>query len=119
MSARAGKILPLTHQNGEGHDYVAFVLTLQTHNDKTLVNARLARDISPRGRNLDLGSVWLSLGRAALAGQTPRGCIALLCRQLWAQYSDALAEDDPVAEGCAVPLGTTGGTVTKDSLPGL
>jgi hypothetical protein len=119
MSEPSSTIRNCADRVGEGHDYAAFVVTFQTHADRTYVTARLARDVRPRGRNMDLGSVWISIGRGGLAGLTPRACLAVLCRQLWSDSGYADGEANPIGVASGVPLGATGGTVTNIPLPGL
>ena len=68
-------------------------------------------------------TVWrghLPVGRRDLTGKSPRDVTLMLGDELWRHLHGSRPGDgDQEAVGSGVPLGTTGGTVGQDSLPGL
>jgi hypothetical protein len=119
MSEPSATIRSRREHPGEGQDCTTFVVSFAPWRDRTYVSTSLHRGTYPRGTVLALGGGYLDVSRADLGGLSPRTCITLLCRQLWANGLQPNSEGDGQPIGSGAPLGATGGTVTQDTLPEL
>ena len=70
--------------------------------------------------DLALWADHLGIGRRDLAGRSPQDVALMLGDELWRRlHTDSQADLQRNAVASGVPLGTVGGTVSQDSLPGL
>lgn len=99
----------------------ALSLAFHPYTTHTVATVRLDwRDGTVR-RTTDLGRFHLHVTRADLAGERVDAVVAELVDSLLRRLEPNGLRDpaDQVAGGSGVPLGTTGGTVTQEPLPGL
>src|SRR5450759_3561895 len=83
---------PVRFHKGEGDDCATFVLSFAPGEARTYVTASLHRGLRLHGSVLALFGGYLAVSREDLHGLRPRDCIALLCRQLWSNGLDPVAE---------------------------
>jgi len=87
----------------------------------TQTEVRLEARVDGIGSSLVVWHGNLPVGRRDLKGKPPRDVAIMLGDELWRHLHPDISADlaARIAVATGVPLGTTGGTVTQDPLPGL
>ncbi len=91
---------------------------VHVYEDHSIVTVTRKDFVPLRGADLRLGHIRIGVGREHLAGVPGSQAVRLVAVGILTAVSDqtvTLARRD----GVGVPLGTAGGTVTEDPLPGL